>query len=175
MKPVLVTDSGSIRLLTLNRPDHRNALTPQMQHELIDALDDTARSKSVRVLVITGAGQAFCAGLDLAALKDLAHVQEPTSQPGFELADDAHRFARILRTLHELPIPTIAAVNGHAVAGGAGLATVCDFTLAVPAAKFGYTEVKIGFVPALVSAYLSLQLGDKRSRDLLLTGRLFTA
>jgi methylglutaconyl-CoA hydratase len=175
MKPLLVTDSGSIRLLTLNRPDHRNALTPQMQHELIDALDDTARSKSVRVLVLTGAGEAFCAGLDLAALKDLDRLDEPSSQPRFELEDNAHRFARIVRTLYELPIPTIAAVNGHAIAGGAGLATVCDFTLAVPAAKFGYTEVKIGFVPALVSAYLSLQVGDKRSRDLLLTGRLFTA
>jgi methylglutaconyl-CoA hydratase len=92
-----------------------------------------------------------------------------------QLADDAHRIARILRTLYELPLPTIAAVNGHAIAGGAGIASVCDFTLAVPAAKFGYSEVKIGFVPAVVSAFLALQLGEKRSRDLLLTGRVFSA
>jgi methylglutaconyl-CoA hydratase len=81
----------------------------------------------------------------------------------------------MFRTLYELPLPTIAAVNGHAIAGGTGLATLCDFTFAVPAAKFGYTEVKIGFVPALVSAYLTLQIGEKRARDLLLTGRLFSA
>jgi methylglutaconyl-CoA hydratase len=77
--------------------------------------------------------------------------------------------------LYELPKPTIAAVHGAAIAGGAGLATICDFTLAVPSAKFGYTEARIGFVPALVSAFLALQIGDKRSRDLLLTGRLMDA
>ena len=88
---------------------------------------------------------------------------------------DAERIARLFRTLYELPMPTIAAVHGPAIAGGAGLATICDFTLATPAAKFGFTEVRIGFVPALVSAFLALQIGDKRSRDLLLTGRLFDA
>ena len=87
----------------------------------------------------------------------------------------AERIARLFRTLYELPIPTIAAVHGPAIAGGTGLAMICDFTLATPAAKFGFTEARIGFVPALVSAYLALQIGDKRSRDLLLTGRLFDA
>jgi len=88
---------------------------------------------------------------------------------------DAERVAKLFRTLYELPKPTIAKVQGAAVAGGTGLATICDFTLAVPAAKFGYTEVRIGFVPALVSAYMVLQVGEKRARDLLLTGRLFDA
>jgi methylglutaconyl-CoA hydratase len=88
---------------------------------------------------------------------------------------DAQRVAHLFRTLYELPIPTIATVHGPAIAGGTGLATICDFTLATPAAKFGYTEARIGFVPALVSAYLALQLGDKRSRDLLLTARIFDA
>jgi methylglutaconyl-CoA hydratase len=92
-----------------------------------------------------------------------------------ELSDDTHRISRLFRTLYELPVPTIAAVNGHAIAGGTGLATICDFTFAVPTVKFGYTEVKIGFVPALVSAYLTLQIGEKRARNLLLTGRLFDA
>ncbi len=88
---------------------------------------------------------------------------------------DAERVAKLFRTLYELPKPTIAKVHGAAVAGGTGLATICDFTLAVPTAKFGYTEARIGFVPALVSAYLVLQIGEKRARDLLLTGRLFDA
>jgi methylglutaconyl-CoA hydratase len=88
---------------------------------------------------------------------------------------DAGRIAALFRTLYELPKPTIAAVHGPAIAGGTGLATICDFTLAVPSAKFGYTEARIGFVPALVSAFLALQIGDKRARDLLLTGRLFDA
>jgi methylglutaconyl-CoA hydratase len=88
---------------------------------------------------------------------------------------DAERIAKLFRTLYELPLPTIAAVHGAAIAGGTGVATLCDFTLATAAAKFGYTEARIGFVPALVSAYLALQIGDKRARDLLLTGRLFDA
>ena len=81
----------------------------------------------------------------------------------------------MFRTLYELPKPTIATVHGAAIAGGAGLATMCDFTLAAPGAKFGYTEVRIGFVPAVVSAFLVLQIGEKQARDLLLTGRLFTS
>jgi methylglutaconyl-CoA hydratase len=171
MPPILISDHGPIRTITLNRPAQRNALTPAMQEQLMHALDETAKS-SARVLIVTGAGEAFCAGLDLAALQDFSKVPPVSS---FELADDAHRFARILRSLYELPIPVIAAVNGHAIAGGAGIATVCDFTLAVPTAKFGYSEVKIGFVPAFVSAFLTLQLGDKRARNLLLTGSVFTA
>lgn len=175
MPSILIHDDGAIRTITLNRPDHRNALSPDMQRELIHALDETSATSSVRVLVITGAGKAFCSGLDLGALKQAERLHEPSSPAAMELADNAHRFSRILRTLYELPIPTIAAVNGHAIAGGTGIATVCDFTLAVPEAMFGYTEAKIGFVPAVVSIYLALQVGEKRARDLLLTGRLFAA
>jgi methylglutaconyl-CoA hydratase len=160
---VLKSEVDGVRTLTLNRPEHRNAMTPAMQTELIAALESAGESASTRVLVLTGAADCFCAGLDLHALQPM------------ELADDAHRIARIFRTLYELPLPTIAQVNGHAIAGGTGLATMCDFTLAVPSAKFGYTETKIGFVPAIVSAYLMLQIGDKRARDLLLTGRLLSA
>lgn len=166
---ILIEEAASVRTITLHRPERRNAITPEMQAELIAAFDDAAGSASTRVLILTGAGDAFCAGLDLSALQAM---QDKTA---LELADDAHRISRLFRTLYELPLPTIAAVNGHAIAGGTGLATLCDFTLAVPAAKFGYTEVKIGFVPALVSAYLGLQIGEKRARDLLLTGRLFSA
>jgi methylglutaconyl-CoA hydratase len=152
----------------LNRPERRNAMTPEMQEELIAAMYEAA-SGHCRVVVFAGAGEAFCSGLDLSALREMM------DKGAAEYRADAERIARLFRTLYELPKPTIAAVHGAAIAGGTGLATICDFTLAVPAAKFGYTEVRIGFVPAVVSAYLALQIGDKRSRALLLTGRLFDA
>jgi methylglutaconyl-CoA hydratase len=166
---IIVSDAGPIRTITLNRPDRRNAMTPEMQTELIAAMKDA--STSARVLILTGAGDAFCSGLDLSALQ----AMQSQSEDSDAYRVDARRVATLFRTLYELPIPTIAAVHGPAIAGGTGLATICDFTLATPASKFGYTEARIGFVPALVSAYLSLQLGDKRSRDLLLTARIFDA
>ena len=166
-KTILVAEHASIRTITLNRPERRNAMTPEMQEELIAAMEDAA--VSCRLLVLAGAGEAFCSGLDLSALQTMQ------DKSAAEYRVDAERIARLFRTLYELPIPTIAAVHGAAIAGGTGLAMICDFTLATPAAKFGFTEARIGFVPALVSAYLALQIGDKRSRDLLLTGRLFDA
>jgi methylglutaconyl-CoA hydratase len=157
-----------MRTITLNRPERRNAMTPEMQLELIAAMEESP-PRDCRVIAFAGAGDAFCAGLDLSVLHGLK------DQAADEHHADAQRIARLFRTLYELPMPTIAAVQGAAIGGGAGLATICDFTLATPAAKFGYTEVRIGFVPALVSAFLALQIGDKRSRDLLLTGRIFDA
>ena len=165
---ILVADEGELRTITLNRPERRNAMTPEMQLELLAALELSA-SDNCRVVVLQGSGQAFCSGLDLSAL------QAMSNQTAAEHRADAERIARLFRTLYELPKPTIAAVHGHAIAGGTGLATICDFTLAAPTAKFGYTEARIGFVPALVSAFLALQIGDKRARDLLLTARLFDA
>ncbi|WP_263381561.1 enoyl-CoA hydratase/isomerase family protein [Granulicella arctica] len=165
---ILVTERDEVCRITLNRPDRRNAMTPEMQAELIEAMRAAGES-ACRVVVFTGAGEAFCAGLDLSSLQAM---KDKTAE---EHREDAERIALLFRTLYELPKPTIAAVHGAAVAGGTGIATLCDFTLAVPAAKFGYTEVRIGFVPAVVSAYLTLQIGDKRARDLLLTGRLFEA
>ena len=143
-------------------------MTPEMQTELIAAFEDAGAS-DCRVVVLAGTGEAFCAGLDLAVL------QAANEKSAAEHRADAERVAKLFRTLYELPKPTIAAVQGAAVAGGTGLATICDFTLALARAKFGYTEARIGFVPALVSAYLALQIGDKAARDLLLTGRLFDA
>ena len=165
---ILVADNFPIRTITLNRPERRNAMTPEMQVELIAAMEAAAAS-DCRVLVFRGAGDAFCSGLDLSALNAMR------DKNAAEFRADAERVARLFRTLYELPIPTIAAVHGPAIAGGTGLATICDFTLATPAAKFGFTEARIGFVPALVSAFLALQIGDKRSRDLLLTARIFDA
>jgi methylglutaconyl-CoA hydratase len=165
---ILVTEEDGVRTITLNRPERRNAMTPRMQQELIAAMNEAAAS-DCQVVVFAGAGEAFCAGLDLSALQGM------NDKSAAEHTEDAERIALLFRTLYELPKPTIAAVHGAAVAGGTGLATMCDFTLAVPGAKFGYTEVRIGFVPAVVSAFLVLQIGEKAARDLLLTGRLFTS
>ena len=167
-KTILVEDNPPIRTITLNRPERRNAMTSEMQTELIEAMEDTAQG-DWRILILTGAGEAFCSGIDLSELQSMGN------KTAADHRTDAERIARMFISLHELPIPTIAAVHGPAIAGGTGLAMACDFTLATPASKFGFTEVRIGFVPALVSAFLSMQVGQKRCRDLLLTGRLFDA
>ena len=160
--------SGEIAQITLNRPDKRNAINAQVIAELQTALDTIEKSHS-RVVIVTGAGKAFCAGMDLEMLSAI------TKQSAAENQDDARRIAKLLRRIWSFPRPLIAAVNGAAYAGGCGIATLCDFTLAVPEAKFGYTEVKIGFLPAIVSVFLTRQIGEKRSRDLLLTGRIISA
>jgi len=167
-KTILIAEVAGVRTITLNRPERRNAMTPELQEELIAALQEAAAS-NCRLVVLRGAGDAFCSGLDLSVLQSM------NDKSAADHRADAERIATLFRTLYELPKPTIAAVHGPAIAGGTGLATLCDFTLAVPAAKFGYTEARIGFVPALVSAFLALQIGDKRARDLLLTGRFFDA
>jgi methylglutaconyl-CoA hydratase len=167
-KTITVAHDSGIATITLNRPDKRNALSVQLTDELLSAFDEIEQS-SAQVVLLTGAGKAFCAGIDLDELQSLA---AKTHQEN--LADSA-RMARVYRRLYEFPKPTIAAVNGAAIAGGTGLATMCDFTLAVPGAKFGYTEVRIGFVPAIVSSILVWQVGHKIARDLLLTGKTFDA
>ena len=160
-------DSG-VATITLNRPEKRNAVSFALVEELLGAFGEIERSSSL-VVILTGAGKAFCAGLDLDELKNLlGKTQE-------ENIEDSSRMARIFRRIYDFPLPTIAAVNGAAIAGGAGFATMCDFTLAVPEAKFSYSEVRIGFVPAIVSSMLVWQVGHKVARDLLLTGRLFDA
>jgi methylglutaconyl-CoA hydratase len=160
-------DAG-IATITLDRPDKRNAISYELIQELLNALAEVANSPAL-VLILTGAGKAFCSGMDLENLQALIGRSPEQS------LEDSKLMARLFRTLYDFPKPTIAAVNGAAVAGGTGLATLCDFTVAVPEAKFGYTEVRIGFVPAIVSTFLLRQVGEKIARDLLLTGRLFEA
>jgi methylglutaconyl-CoA hydratase len=163
----LAYDAG-VATITLNRPDKRNAISFELIEDLQGALDEIAKSDAL-VLILTGAGKAFCSGLDLDNLKALlGRSPEQNLQ-------DSQTMVRLFRALYEFPKVTIAAVNGAAIAGGTGLALLCDFTLAVPEAKFGYTEVRIGFVPAIVSTFLLRQVGEKQARDLLLTGRLFGA
>src|SRR5947199_4392059 len=165
---LLLDISGAVATITLNRPDKRNAISATMMAELQTALDDIEKSHA-RVAILTGAGTAFCSGMDLEMLAAIA------GQSPAENQEDSRRMAKMFRRIWSFPRPTIAAVNGAALAGVCGIATLCDFTLAVPEARFGYTEVKIGFLPALVSVFLTRQIGDKRARDLLLTGRLVDA
>jgi methylglutaconyl-CoA hydratase len=159
---------GALAVITLARPDKRNAISTQMIEDLLASLGEV-QSSSARVGILTGEGKAFCSGMDLDELRAIA-----TRSP-VEHLEDSRRMARLFRTVYSFPKPLIAAVNGHALAGGCGLATLADFTIAVPDAKFGYTEVRIGFIPALVSVFLRRQIGEKRTRDLALTGRLFDA
>jgi methylglutaconyl-CoA hydratase len=159
---------GTVATITLNRPEKRNALSFELLDELMAALDEVEQS-SAQVLIVTGAGKAFCAGMDLEELKSLLGKSHDEN-----VKDSAH-MARIFRRIYDFPKPTIAAVNGAAIAGGTGIATMCDFTVAVPEAKFGYTEVRIGFVAAIVSSILVWQVGHKIARDVLMTGRLFDA
>ena len=159
---------GELAIITLARPDKRNAISTQMIEDLLASLGEV-QSSSARVGILTGEGKAFCSGMDLDELRAIA-----TRSP-VEHLEDSRRMARLFRTVYSFPKPLIAAVNGHALAGGCGLATLADFTISVPDAKFGYTEVRIGFIPALVSVFLRRQIGEKRTRDLALTGRLFDA
>jgi methylglutaconyl-CoA hydratase len=163
----LAIDSG-VATITLNRPEKRNAISYELIEDLLAALDEVASSPAL-VLILTGAGKAFCSGMDLDSLKAL------TGRSSEQSLKDSEAMARLFRSLYDFPKPTIAAVNGAAIAGGCGLATLCDFTLAAAEAKFGYTEVRIGFVPAIVSTFLLRQIGEKQARDLLLTGRIIDA
>jgi methylglutaconyl-CoA hydratase len=168
MQTLHVVTESDLTIITLNRPERRNAISPQMMEELGGALDEAAASR-VRAVILTGEGRAFCAGMDL----DL--LQSTASAPPEEALESARKMARVFLALYRFPKPVIAAVNGAAVAGGCGLATLCDFTLAIPEAKFGYTEVRIGFLPALVSVFLMRQIAEKHATDLLLTGRIIDA
>jgi methylglutaconyl-CoA hydratase len=177
---------NELATLTLNRPEKRNAISPEMIEELLAALDEMEQSPA-RVSILTGAGKAFCAGMDLEALGALARrtrehrvlkggvLKGGLPRPSDANLADSRRTARMFRRIYDFPKPLIAAVNGAAIAGGCGIATLCDFTLAAPEAKFGYSEVRIGFIPALVSVFLIRQIGEKRARDLLLTGRIIDA
>ncbi len=165
---LLLEIEDRLAVITLNRPEKRNAISFRLVDDLIAALDEIEKS-AAQIVILTAAGKAFCAGMDLDELKSMAGKTHE------ENVEDSARMARLFRRIYEFPKPTIAAVNGAAIAGGTGLATMCDFTLAVLEAKFGYTEVRIGFVPAIVSSILVWQVGHKIARDLLLSGRLFDA
>jgi methylglutaconyl-CoA hydratase len=158
-------------VLTMNRPDRRNALSRALIAALTDAFGRARDDAAARCVVLTGAGAAFCAGMDLAELQEsLTPRDEPSP-----VWDDALRLARLYDLIYTLPKPTVAAVNGAAVAGGAGLVSVCDLALAAPEAKFGYPEVRRGLVAAMVMPHLLRHVGERTARHLLLTGELIDA
>jgi len=166
---VLYQVDGGLARITLNRPEKRNALNEALVAGLKDALRQANDDAAVRVVVITGAGRDFCAGADLAALQRISEASVS------ENAADARSLMELFLLMRQVDVPVIAAVQGRALAGGCGLASACDIVLASTGARFGYPEVKIGFVPAMVTAILRRTVSEKRAFELLTRGAEITA
>ena len=161
---------SEIGILTLNRPEKRNALHPELVKQMKSQLKEAAKNKSVKVLIITGEGKAFCAGADLEYLNEMKNYSL------LENEKDSRELAELFLLIYNFPKPVIASVNGAAIAGGCGLASVCDIIVADENnAKFGYSEVKIGFIPAIVSAFLIRRVGEGMAKQLLLSGEIIEA
>jgi methylglutaconyl-CoA hydratase len=166
---ILYSVQESIARLTLNRPDKRNALNDELVSEFKDALEAAAHDESVRVVLVTGAGKDFCSGADLASLQRI-------SQAGVEESMASARvMGELFVEMRRYPRPIIAAVRGRALAGGCGLATACDLILAAESAQFGYPEVNIGFIPAMVMAILRRSVSEKRAFELITRGEIISA
>jgi methylglutaconyl-CoA hydratase len=166
---VLYDLRGPAAVVTLNRPDKRNALSRALIAALAAAVERAAADPAARCVVLTGAGPAFCAGMDLDELRGTL------TDTADQVWDDAAKLSALYERIYALPKPTVAAVNGAAVAGGAGLVTVCDLAVAVPGARFGYPEVRRGLVAAMVMPHLLRHVGERAARWLLLTGELIDA
>jgi methylglutaconyl-CoA hydratase len=169
MPELLITNAGRVRTLTLNRPEKRNALNDSLVAELKAALSDANSNDDLRAVVIRGAGKDFCSGADLASLRK---ISESSYEENLE---DARSLAELFAMIRRIKIPVIAAVHGRALAGGCGLATACDLVIATESARFGYPEVKIGFVPAIVMAFLRRNVSEKRAFEIATHGFEFSA
>jgi len=161
---LIYTVEGAVALLTLNRPAKRNALNDALIGELKDALRQADANDAVRVVVVTGAGADFCSGADLAALQKISESSIT------ENLEDAQSLMELFALIRRVRVPVVAAVRGRALAGGCGLATACDIVLASDSARFGYPEVRIGFVPAMVMAILRRNVSEKRAFELITRG-----
>lgn len=155
--------------LTLNRPDKRNAFDDSTIKQLLMALSDAAEDASVRVIVLTGTGDVFSSGADLKWMASMVDFDYDHNYM------DAAQLARLLRTLRHFPKPTVARVNGGAFGGAVGLIACCDLAVAVDTAQFGFTEVRLGLAPAVISPYVIGAIGTRMARQLFLTGELFSA
>ena len=161
---------NEIGILTLNRPDKRNALHPELVKQMKVKVKEVAEDESVKVLIITGEGKAFCAGADLEYLNEMRNYSSMQNEK------DSRELADLFLMIYNFPKPVIAAVNGAAIAGGCGLASVCDIIVADELnTKFGYSEVKIGFIPAIVSTFLIRRVGEGMAKQLLLSGEIIEA
>jgi len=163
---VLYETIERVGYLTLNRPDKRNALSPELVHALMAALQRAEADPGVKVVILRANGDSFCSGADLAHLQRLQHFSEE------ENLADSHQLRDLFLKIYQLPKVVIAQVQGHALAGGCGIASVCDFVFATPEAKMGYTEVRIGFIPAMVLVFLIRKIGEQKAKQLLLSGDL---
>jgi methylglutaconyl-CoA hydratase len=166
---ILYSVESGVARITLNRPDKRNALDDQIINEMKHALDLAARDPNVRVVVVSGAGKDFCSGADLAALRKISEASVT------ENVADARNFSEMFVAMRRHPRPIIAAIRGRALAGGCGVATACDIVLASESAQFGYPEVNIGFIPAMVMVILRRNLSEKRAFELITRGEVIGA
>jgi methylglutaconyl-CoA hydratase len=166
---IIYTSANKICTITLNRPEKRNAFNAELVAELKQAFAAAEHDSEVKVIVLKGNGEVFSAGADLAYLQSL---QKNNFQ---ENLDDSASLMELYKQIYTLSKPVIAQIEGHAIAGGCGLASVCDFAYAVDEAKFGYTEVRIGFVPAIVMVFLLRKINERNAKELLLTGKLISA
>lgn len=169
MKYIQYEVSDRIGYITLNRPEKRNALSHELVAELKMAFDKASGEEKVKVIVLRANGEAFCAGADLGYLQKLQQFSYE------ENVADSNHLKELFQKIYTLNKVVIAQIQGHALAGGCGLAAVCDFSFAVPEAKFGYTEVKIGFIPAIVMVFLLRRIGEAKSKQLLLSGDMISA
>ena len=169
MAELLIENVGAVRLLTLNRPEKRNALNGELVNALRRGLSEADTDDNLRAIVIRGAGKDFCSGADLESLRKISEASYE------ENLEDARSLAELFALVRQVKIPVIAAVHGRALAGGCGLATACDLVVASSTARFGYPEVKIGFVPAIVMAFLRRNVSEKRAFEIATQGFEFTA
>ncbi len=169
MSEITTAEENSILTITLNRPEKRNALNDALVKSLKDALREADKNENLRAIVIKGAGKDFCSGADLSALQKIAESDV------MENLADAENLLELFSLIREIKIPVVAAVHGRALAGGCGLATACDLVLATKSARFGYPEVKIGFVAAMVMAILRRNLSEKRAFELVTQGFKFSS
>ena len=166
---VLSSVDGQVGRITLNRPEKRNSLNSAVILGIKSALRGIGSNRDVRAIVITGAGKDFCSGADLSELQKISNASVADN------SDDANSLLELFLNIRQCEVPVIAAVRGRALAGGCGLATACDLVLASSTARFGYPEVKIGFVPAIVLAILRRNVSEKRAFELITRGEEISA
>lgn len=166
---IRIQDEGKVIRFVLNRPELRNAFNSRMIEDLRTALGEVEKDRSLRVLVLTGEGKAFCAGADLNWMREVIRYSFEQN------LNESQAIADFLYRLYSLPIPTIARVNGPAIGGGTGFLAACDIAIASERAVFGLSEVKIGLVPAAISPYVLRRIGESRAREYFLTGERFDA
>jgi methylglutaconyl-CoA hydratase len=163
------TDDRGVATLTLNRPEKHNSMSALMINELTVAAAQISADKTIRVVVLTGAGASFCAGGDLGWMREQFHADRKTRML------EARKLAMMLKALNELPKPLIGRVQGQAFGGGIGMMSVCDTVVAVDSAKFGLTEVRLGIIPATISPYVLARMGESKARRVFMSARIFDA